>query len=229
LQDLRAIAGLAKKHNIRTAIDNSWATPVFQKPLDLGIDIVIHTMSKYIGGHSDIIGGAVISSEEIIKSIALNERELLGGILHPMEGWLTLRGLRTLPGRMRHHQESAMKIANYLEKHPKIKKVFYPGLPSHPQYELGKQQMSGYSGLMSFALDCKEDDMVKFINALKLFKIGVSWGGFESLVVASSLKMTQEMREYYGLPESLVRISVGLEDCDSLLEDIDQALTLLGR
>lgn len=227
LQDLSAVAVLAKQHNIKTIIDNAWCTPLFQKPIEFGIDIVVHTLSKYLSGHSDVVGGVVISSQEIIDKITVEERELLGGILHPFEAWLVLRGIRTLPVRIKQHQENGMKVAQFLENHPKVKKMYYPGLPSHPQYELGKKQMTGSTGLMSFELDTSPEKVRTFVNTLKLFKIGVSWGGFESLLTAPCLLWDDEKIKEFGLSKTMVRIGVGLEDVDELIEDLSSALTVL--
>jgi len=227
LQDLKGVACLAKKHNITTIIDNTWCTPIFQKPLELGIDIVVHTLSKYYGGHSDVIGGVVVSRKDIIDRIASQERELLGGILHPFEAWLVLRGIRTLPVRLRQHQENAMKVAQFLENHPKVSRVYYPGLPSHPQYELGRKQMKGYSGLMSFELKTTPEKLKQFVNSLKMFKIGVSWGGFESLVIIPCASWSDEQCEEYGLSKTMVRIAVGLEDADELIKDLSDGLAAI--
>jgi len=221
LQDLRAIADFARECGINTIIDNSWASPIFQNPLDFGIDITVHSMSKYIGGHSDIIAGVAIGSAEIMSSIANNERQMYGAILHPMEGWLGLRGLRTLPLRMKQHYKNAMRVAEFLQKHSKVDRVYYPGLPSHPQYELGEKQMNGYSGLLSFSIDSDNIGRKKLINSLKIFKQGCSWGGYESLV--SQLGIDNLIKNF-GFSKSVIRLSVGLEDCDSLIIDLDQAL-----
>jgi cystathionine beta-lyase len=226
LVDLPAITSLAKQNNIRTIIDNSWATPLFQNPLTYGIDIVIHSASKYLGGHSDIVGGALITSEEIMDHIFYNEYQLLGGVMPPYESWLLMRGLRTLPIRMKSHQESAMKIAQFLEQHPAVKKVNYPALRSSPDYELGKKLLKGYSGLLSFELKKNTFENIKtVINSLKLFKIGVSWGGFESLVISPNYGYNIEQLIAVGIDPGLIRISVGLEDCDELIKDLDQALS----
>jgi cystathionine beta-lyase len=215
LQDLRAVTELARKHDIMTIIDNTWCTPIYQKPLELGVDLVVHSVSKYIAGHSDVIAGVIAGSAKLIEKINTNERELLGGIPGPFDAWLIMRGLRTLPVRMKQHQESGMKVASFLEKHPRIEKVNYPGLPSHPQYELGRRQMKGYSGLLSFSLDSSDEGIRKFMNSLKIFKIGVSWGGFESLVAKGS--------------ERFVRIAVGLEKSDDLMEDLAQAFRAISN
>jgi len=227
LQDLKEVANLAKQYNIKTIIDNTWCTPIFQKPLELGIDIVVHTLSKYLGGHSDIIGGVVVSRQEIIDGVAARERALLGGILHPFEAWLVLRGLRTLTVRLKQHQDSAMKVAKFLENHPRVSKVYYPGLPSHPQYELGRRQMTGYLGLMSFELAAATEKVKHFVNSLEMFKIGVSWGGFESLVCIPCLSWSDEQCKEYGLSKNMIRIAVGLEDVDELIEDLSRGLAAI--
>ena len=188
LQDIEAVAQLAKKNNIKTIIDNTWSTPLFQKPLAMGIDIEVHSCSKYFGGHSDLIGGVVIGKKEDLDSIFLNEYEMLGPKTAPMEAWLLMRSLRTLPMRLEKHQENAMAVASFLEKHPKITSIKYPGLPSFPQYELGKKQMSGYGGLMAFQVKTNDLDKIKaFFDTLKIFQKGVGWGGHESLVYVPAI------------------------------------------
>ena len=228
--DLSAIARIAKKHHVKTYIDNSWATPLYQKPLDFGIDIVMHTMSKYLGGHSDIIGGVLVSKDqELMKRIMGQERALYGGIMGPMEAWLVIRGMRTLSARLAMHQETAMKVAAYLEQHPKVKRIYYTGLPSHPQRELIERQQTGHTGLMSFLLDAPVDKVPFFINQLKIFKIGCSWGGFESLVLAPLYRASKEELQLLGVPEgnTLIRIHCGLEGAEILIRDLEQALATL--
>jgi len=232
LQDIQEVAKLAKERGIKTIIDNTWATPVFQKPLSMGIDIEVHSCSKYLGGHSDIVAGVLISSNEIYKNIFTREYELLGAKIAPFEAWLLLRSLRTLHIRMEKHMQNAMKIAEFLEAHPKIKKVAYPGLKSFPQYELGKKQMSGYSGLMSFQLASENLDRIKdFFNKLQLFQIGVSWGGHESLIYAPAISYLKELSpsQFQGMGISLgdMRISVGLENSKDLIQDLDEALEIV--
>lgn len=230
MQNLKTIAELAKKHNIKTIVDNTWATPMFQKPLELGIDLEVHSCSKYLGGHSDIIAGVIIGSAKDIDHIYQNEFLLFGAKMAPFEAWLLMRSLRTLPMRMEKHQNNALKVANFLENHPKIKSVNYPGLKSHPQFELGKEQMKGYSGLMSFVIDSEElKDIKNFVNALEHFSIGVSWGGHESLIHAPAIsylkEMTPEQFKSTGLSLGVMRVSIGLEHVDDLIEDLNQALT----
>ena len=229
LQDIRAVADLAKARGIPTIIDNTWATPFFQQPLAMGIDLEVHSCSKYLGGHSDLVAGVVIGSEEALTAIAVQEYELLGGKMAPFEAWLILRSLRTLPMRMHTHQENALAVARFLETHPKIKAVRYPGLESFPQYALGQQQMQGYSGLLSFTLATEDIAEIKaFFNSLTVFQIGVSWGGHESLIYAPAISYLKELPaaqfKKLGIALGDMRISVGLENYNDLIRDLAQAL-----
>ena len=229
LQNLEEIAKLAKAKGIHTIIDNTWATPIFQKPLDMGIDLEIHSCSKYLGGHSDIVSGVVIGKKKDIEEIYLNEHTLFGAKMAPFEAWLLMRSLRTLEIRVKQHQHNAMKIAKFLEKYSKVIKVNYPGLPSFKDYELAKKQMSGFRGLMSFQLDTENLEEVKnFVNTLEYFSIGVSWGGHESLVFVPAIaylkEMTPEKFKATGLSLGDIRVSIGLEDIDDLIEDLDSSL-----
>ncbi|MCB1018668.1 MAG: aminotransferase class I/II-fold pyridoxal phosphate-dependent enzyme [Bryobacterales bacterium] len=229
LQDLAKTTALARSRGVATVIDNSWATPIFQKPLALGVDLEIHSASKYLGGHSDLIAGALIGDEKTIREIAVNEAELLGGKMAPFEAWLLLRSLRTLPIRMRQHQENALAVAQFLEGRPEVKQVRFPGLESHPQHALALRQMSGFSGLMSFELATSEIERIKaFVNALDLFQLGVSWGGHESLVYAPAISYLKELPPdqfaALGISAGDIRISVGLEAAEDLTADLEQAL-----
>jgi len=229
LQDIAAVAQLAKHHGITTMIDNTWATPVYQKPLDLGIDIEVHSVSKYIGGHSDIVAGVIISSAARINSIICNESELLGATIAPFTSWLITRSLRTLPMRLDYHQKNAMAVAGFLEEHSCIADVHYPGLPSHPQHDLALKQMSGFTGLLGFRLLWTDLDRIKtFFNSLEVFQIGVSWGGHESLIYAPAISYLKELPperfEDLGISFGDMRISVGLENADDLVCDLARAL-----
>lgn len=227
LQDIEGVTAIARKHNARTYIDNTYCTPIFQNPLDLGVDIVMHTMSKYIGGHSDIIGGVLVAKDRaLLEKLALL-RELYGGIIGPMEAWLAIRGLRTIEVRLRQHEKTAMAVAQFLENHPKVKRVHYPGLPSFPQYELMKKQQKGNCGLMSFEIDGSVEQAKEFSQALSIFKIGVSWGGFESLVEMPFARMSGEEVEWLGATQNLIRIHCGLEGEDILIPDLEKALSAL--
>lgn len=227
IQDLRAIAALAKKHGIKTVIDNTWATPIFQNPLTLGIDYVVHSATKYLGGHSDILGGVVIGDEAHMNKLTNEERAFYGGVMDPHSAWLLIRSLRTLKIRMKQHQESAFAIAQFLQAHPKVKKVFYPGLSTHPHYEVGKAQMSGYSGLLSFILDVEKEKAINVIKNLELVEEGPSWGGFESVMNTPGIGPDEAFLNLNATPEGLIRLSVGLEDTDSLIEDFRQSLDKL--
>lgn len=226
--DLRAIAKLARNRNIKTMIDNSYCTPLFQKPLDLGIDFVVHTASKYLGGHSDVIAGVLTSKdEEAMRSIACDERELYGGILGPMEGWLLLRGIRTLRVRLEAHQAAALQVAEFLARHDRVRRVNYPGLASHPQHELIESQQKGSSGLLSFEPDMDFDQAVELCNRLQVFQAGVSWGGFESLKCMPFYQATEQEAQWYGGSRTLIRLHVGLEGADNQMEALDEALKSL--
>ncbi|WP_299442011.1 PLP-dependent aspartate aminotransferase family protein [uncultured Aquimarina sp.] len=232
LQDINAVAQLAKKRGIKTIIDNTWATPIFQKPLEMGIDLEIHSCSKYFGGHSDLIGGVVIGKEKDLNEIFLNEYEMMGFKTAPMEAWLLMRSLRTLPMRLERHESNALAVANFLETHPKIANVTYPGLPSFPQYELGQKQMSGYGGLLAFQLKTTELAKIKlFFNSLEVFQKGVGWGGHESLVYVPAISYLKELDEEQftglGISTSNIRISVGLEHKDDLINDLEECLKLI--
>lgn len=224
--DLKAIAEIAHRRGFKTYIDNSCLTPIFQKPLDLGIDIVMHTMSKFMGGHSDIVGGVLVSKdEELMRKIMTPVREFFGGILGPMEAWLVIRGLRTLELRAKASMETGVKVAAYLEKHPKVRKVYHTSLASHPAAEIIARQQTGHTGLLSLELDTDSiEDVFKFVNNLKLFAKGCSWGGHESLAILPLYDEPDEVVERRGLDRKLVRLYCGLEGADNLIADLEQAL-----
>jgi cystathionine beta-lyase len=233
MQDLEKIATIAKRHGISTMIDNTWATPMFQKPLALGIDLEMHSCSKYLGGHSDIVSGVLIGNKQLIEAIHTREYELLGAKMAPMEAWLLLRSLRTLDLRMARHQQSGLAIAEFLQNHDKVEKVFYPGLANGAQYALAQKQMSGYSGLLSFELATKDKEQVKkFVNALEIFQIGVSWGGHESLVYAPAISAAKEQSaermDKMAITIANIRLSIGLENCEDLMQDLAGALDCIG-
>lgn len=224
LQNLKEVATLAKKHDIKTIIDNTWATPFFQNPINYGIDIVVHSASKYIGGNSDIIAGVIMGSNEIVDNIFETEFQPLGPTPSAIQAWLIMRNLRTLHIRMPYHYNNALKVAQFLEKSEKIESVLYPFLESFDQYDLAKEQMKGGSGLFSFRLKTRNlDDVKNFTNSLKYFKKAVSWGGYESLVFPAAVKYNDTDE----IPEdriSLIRIHVGIEDVNLLIEDLTTAL-----
>lgn len=223
--DVPALVELARRRGVWTVMDNTWATPVFQNPLAWGVDAVVHSVSKYMGGHSDVVGGALVANAAFVDRVFLNEFRLFGGAMPPFEAWLLTRGLRTLPVRMAVHQNNAMKVARFLENHPAVKVVHYPGLPGHPEYELGRRLLKGYSGLLSFELrDGRFEAVRAVLNRLRLFKIGVSWGGYESLVMSPNRGDNAGELERSGIGPGLIRLSIGLENPDDLIKDLEQAL-----
>ena len=218
MQDIAAIAAIARERGIGTVIDNTNATPLHQQPLKHGIDIVCHTASKYMGGHSDIVAGVVVSRREIIESMQNNERSLLGGVMDPHQASMLIRGLRTLPVRLRQHGENGLKFAEFLENHPKVAKVYYPGSRTYDDRALFEKYMTGTNGLIMFTPRCTPDEARKLVRSLHYFQLGCSWGGFESLCY------------YMGEnPEGqpLVRLHIGLESIETLKNDLDSALNAL--
>lgn len=227
VQDLERIAEIAKKHHAATVIDNTYATPIFQKPLTMGIDMVVHSASKYLGGHSDIIGGVVAGRREDVEQMAQNERELFGAVMSPFDSWLMLRGIRTLPVRMPQHMKNALEMAAYFQELDIVKEVIYPCWNTHPQYELAKRQMTGASGLMSVVFDLPGEQIHRIMEALEFFYRGPSWGGYESL--ASPVGADLE-RDNETMKKGLVRLHIGLEGADLLKEDFERAVKhVLGR
>jgi cystathionine beta-lyase/cystathionine gamma-synthase len=226
LQDLSAATALAKTHGVYTIIDNSWATPIFQRPLELGVDMVVHSASKYLGGHSDTVAGVLVGRAADVDAINRLEYNVLGGKLSPFEGWLLLRGLRTLPLRMAAHRASTLEITARLEVHPKVGRVNYPGLASFPQADLAAR-LEGTCGLFSFELNADREGIKRFVNALEYFKLGVSWGGHESLVfpIALGLLSRGPLNPYdrFGVPENTIRLHVGLEHVEDLWTDLENA------
>ena len=229
ITDIRAIADIARQRGIVTAVDNTFPSPYFQRPLDLGADIVVHSTTKYLGGHSDVIGGAVVTSDDHLHHAIKNYQAAAGAIPGPWDCWLVLRGLKTLKIRMREHEATALHLARSLQAHPKVSKVFYPGLESHPQHELAKRQMDGFGGMVTIALEGGMPAVRKLISGTKLFVLADSLGGVESLI-ASPAKMTlgaltPEERMRRGCTDDLVRLSIGLENAADLEEDLLNALT----
>lgn len=226
--DLEKVAQIAKKYKVKTYMDNTYCTPLFQKPLDFGIDIVMHTLTKYLGGHSDILGGVLVSKdEELMRKIMNQFREWLGGVIGPMEAWLAIRGMRTLKVRLEQHQKTAQAVAEFLESHPKVKKVYYPGLKSHPQYDLIQKQQKGSSGLLSLELCRSPETALEFVDALQLFRKGCSWGGFESLAMLPLYYASQEELDFLKIGRGLIRMHCGLEGTENLIADIQRALDLV--
>ncbi len=227
LTDLREAAELAKQHDITTIVDNTFMSPYFQRPIEFGADVVVHSLTKYLGGHSDLVGGIVVGSKRFIRSFDPVLKNT-GGTIGPFEAWLTLRGIKTLPLRMQKHNENALQVAQFLEAHPKIVKVYYPGLTSHPQHELAKRQMSGYGGVICFEVKGGFEAGKKLMNSVKLCTLAVSLGAVETLIehpasMTHAIVPKQE-REKAGITDNLVRLSVGIEDVDDIIDDLRQAL-----
>ncbi|MBL8880500.1 MAG: aminotransferase class I/II-fold pyridoxal phosphate-dependent enzyme [Phycisphaerales bacterium] len=217
--DIAALADIARRHGAMSICDNSWASPYYQNPLELGADLVVHSATKFIGGHSDVVAGVLMGRDEQIHQRVFREIELGGATLDPFGAWLLLRGLRTLPVRMRQHRESALRIATFLESHAAVARVHHPGLPSHSQHALAMRQMRGTGSLFSFEPRVQTREATyAIVNALKLFSIGVSWGGYESLVLGGSFFSDP------GEPRWLIRLHIGLESTNDLIADLQQAL-----
>lgn len=228
LQDLSACAALAKKNGIVTCIDNSNCTPLFQQPAKFGIDIVLHTGTKYINGHGDVVNGVLCGTKEMVKKIFGAEFMTLGGIISPQDAFLIIRGLRTFELRVQRSFESALKIAKFLENHPKVERVLFPFLPSFPQYDLAKNQMTGCAGLFSAYLKAENIEAVEnFFHKLKRFLLAVSWGGHESLVVPIAGFYKVPGKEDSTLPWNMLRFYIGLEEPEWLMEDLERALAVL--
>jgi methionine-gamma-lyase len=227
LTDLQAVAALGKTRGITTIVDNTFATPINQRPLQYGIDVVVHSATKYLGGHSDVTAGVIIGSPAFIER-AWRSHIVMGAALGPFDAWLLLRGLRTLGLRVERHNQNALKLARFFESHPKIERVNYPGLESHPQHELAREQMSGFTGMMSVELRGGYETAARFIASLKLGSYAASLGGFETLLVHPAAMwgdtLTEAQRSAMEVGENLVRISVGLEDERDLIDDFSQAL-----
>ena len=228
LIDIQAVAEIAHRHNLLLVVDNTFASPYFQQPLKLGADIVVHSTTKYLNGHSDIIGGAlVLNNEEAYQAIKFYQNAA-GGVPSPFDSWLTLRGIKTLAVRMRQHEENAIAVAKFLAEHPRVEKVYYPGLPAHPDYALAKRQMSGFGGMVSFQFKGVYADVDKVVRRFKIFALAESLGGVDSLVCHPASmthgSIPKDIRESRGLTDALLRLSVGIEDVDDLLADLEQAL-----
>jgi len=232
LVDLAAIAKIAKAHGIIAVCDNTFATPYLQTPLDYGFDIVMHSATKYLNGHSDMVGGIAVVGDNpaLIEQMGFLQNSV-GAIAGPFDSFLAMRGLKTLGLRMRQHCESAHKIAEYLEAHDKIDKVFYPGLASHPQHELAKKQMNGFGGMVSATLKGGLSESTKFLENCHLFALAESLGGVESLIehpaIMTHASVPADQRAELGIDDSLVRLSVGIEDTEDLIAELEQALSLV--
>lgn len=226
--DIEALTNAAKQHGVMTIVDNTFATPYFQNPFKYGVDLIWHSTTKYIGGHSDIIGGVVMTNESKVKKVLDFNRMAIGLNPSPFDAWLTTRGVKTLALRMEQHQKNAMAISKFLENHPKVKKVYYPGLESHPHHEIAKKQMTGYSGIVSAEFHFSLETTKKLISSFKYFALAESLGGVESLVnhptTMTHASIPPDEREKMGISDGLVRFSMGIEDSEDLIADLDDVL-----
>jgi len=226
--DIEMAVDIANKHNILTVIDNTFATPYFLRPIEYGIDLVVHSTTKYLNGHCDVVGGAVVTTTDELTERVQFLLNAMGTCASPFDCWLVLRGIETLPVRMRQHEENAFSVANYLVGHPRVKRVFYPGLESHPGYRIAKRQMRGFGGVVSFELKEGVEAVNSFLRRIKVFSLAESLGGVASLAehpaTMSHASMPKDYREKVGITDELIRLSVGLENIDDLIEDLGQAL-----
>lgn len=225
--DLKMIAAIAKKHELISVVDNTFATPLLQRPLELGFDFVMHSVTKYLNGHSDMVGGIVVTREKWADDMAFIQNSV-GGILGPFDSFLALRGVKTLAIRMQRHCENAMQLATWLEKHPKVKRVFYPGLASHPQHAIAAKQMSDFGGMISVELNSTLAETISMLEKCQLFTLAESLGGVESLIehpaIMTHASIPAAERKKLGISDSLIRLSVGIESIDDLKADLEQAL-----
>lgn len=225
--DLEVVADVARRNGIPCAIDNTFASPVNQQPIGFGFDFVLHSATKYLGGHCDLVGGAVVGPRDRMEEV-WRHRKLLGGILDPHAAYLLERGLKTLAIRIERHNQNGLEIARHLADHPRVRRVYYPGLPDHPGHEIARRQMSGYGGVLAFELDATREETARFVEALELAYLAPSLGGVETLVsqpaMTSHRFLTPEERAAQGISDSLVRLALGIEDAADLIHDLDRAL-----
>ena len=227
--DIAAISKVAKEHNILLAVDNTFATPYLQRPLDLGADIVMHSATKYLGGHSDVVVGALVVKDKDLADKLYFIQNASGAVCGPMDSFLTLRGIKTLHVRMQRHSENGKAVAHYLRTHPKIEKVYWPGFEDHPNHDIAKSQMDDFGGMISFIPKGSSfEDAVKIVENLKIFTLAESLGGVESLAghpaSMTHASIPKEEREKSGVVDSLIRLSVGIEDAEDLIADLEQAI-----
>ena len=228
VMDLERLVAIGRERNVKIAIDSTFATPYNQRPLDFGIDLVIHSATKYLGGHNDLMAGVVVGSRGLVSAIR-DMQAMLGGITDPHTAYLLLRGMKTLGIRLRKQNENGMTVARFLEGHPRVRRVYYPGLSSHPDYKVACEQMKGFGGVVSFEIDGDMKTTSTFIDRLHIPYIAPSLGGVETLIeqpaLMSYFEMTAEDRSAIGIADQLVRLSLGVEDADDLVADLEQALT----
>jgi len=224
LVDLAAVSTIAREHGARTVVDNTFATPCFQRPLAHGIDVVVHSTTKYLNGHSDVVGGAIVTDDGDLHARLAFLQNAVGGVPSPMDAFLVLRGLKTLPVRMERHGRNALAVARFLEAHPQVERVAYPGLASHPQHALACRQMTGFGGMLAFVIRGGLPAATAFLRAVRIFACAESLGGVESLIehpaIMTHASVPKETRDKLGIADGLVRVSVGIESADDLVEDL---------
>ena len=224
ISPIRKICKMAKQHNILVVVDNTFMSPFFQNPLKLGADIVVHSMTKFINGHSDVIAGAIILNDKKIYDKLSFLQKSMGPCISPFDSWLTLRGIKTLAVRMNTHQQNAIKVARWLKDHPMVEKVLYPGLEEHPQYKIAKEQMSGFGGMISFLLKGNLENAKTFLQNVKIFSLAESLGGVESLIehpgIMTHASVAEKTREKLGITDNLIRLSVGIENGSDLIDGL---------
>lgn len=227
ITDIQAVTAIAKKVKALTVVDNTFMSPYFQNPLVLGADFVLHSMTKYINGHSDVVGGCIMLNDSEMHKKLFTLQNSIGPSQSPFDSWLVLRGLKTLAIRMEAHQKNAMAVAQYLEKHPKVERVVYPGLKSHPQHAIAKKQMLGFGGMITFFLKGDIKKSKKFLENVKIFALAESLGGVESLIehpaIMTHASVPKKVRESIGLSDNLIRLSVGIEHVQDLIDDLEEA------
>ncbi len=228
ISDIKKISKLCKKYKALLVVDNTFMSPIFQRPMDLGADIVVHSLTKYINGHSDVVGGAMMMNSKKIYDELWFLQNSIGPSQSPFDSWLVLRGVKTLAIRMKAHEENAIKVAKFLSKHKSVEKVIYPGLKNHPHHSLAKKQMSGFGGMISFYIKGGLKESRKFLQKIKVFKLAESLGGVESLAnhpaIMTHASVPLKMRKELGISDNLVRLSVGIENIEDILSDLDNAL-----
>lgn len=226
--DIESVCKIAKKKGVLTAIDNTFATPYFQNPLDLGADIVVHSMTKYIGGHSDVVAGCIVVNDEELAQRVYFHQNAVGAVLSPFDCNTVLKGIKTLALRMQHHEQNALQVAQFLSAHSKVKQVYYPGLKDHPGHEIARRQMTGFGGVLSFELEGDINTAVEFLESLHTISLAISLGAVESLIEhpasMTHAAVPKHEREKVGLYDTLIRLSVGVEDVGDIIADLDQAL-----
>jgi cystathionine beta-lyase/cystathionine gamma-synthase len=226
--DIEMVVDVARRRGLMTVADNTLPTPYLLRPIEYGVDLVVHSTTKYLNGHCDVVGGAVVTATDELAEMVQFLSNAMGTCASPFDCWLVLRGIKTLPVRMAQHERNAIVVASYLQEHPKAKRVFYPGLKSHPHHDLAKNQMNGFGGMVSFEIGGGAEAVNAFLRAIKLFSLAESLGGVDSLAehpaTMSHASMPKEFRARVGITDDLIRLSVGLESIDDLIEDLEEAL-----